>query len=141
MKKKPNIYLEPGMSELDYKAIQKEWYKKLEAEGFEDIETFNKSGEPNDILKKDVYVDFQKNPEKYAQTADYYRYAGQFLYEHKFTNLLEKSIWEAHSEGLSSREIEESLLPAKTTKTTINNILTKLKKEFKDYVLSALPNN
>lgn len=86
----------------EFKALLGKWNKKLEKEGFEDIET------TDGRLKGISHADFFKA--HYNRTTDqakeeYYRYAGYFLYEHKFSSELERKIWELHIEGVGIREI------------------------------------
>lgn len=136
-KKKTSIYLEPGVSEQEYKSIQKEWYSKLKQEGFEDIETFDHKGIPHDMMKKDFYIDIAKNPEQYAAKTEYYRLAGQFLNDYKFNTLLDRNIWFAHSEGQSIREIPAFLdTTPPLTKDIVHRALKRLKVEFEKYVLT-----
>lgn len=132
------------MSRIDIKdknfiQLQKEWYKRLKDSGFNDLESFDTEGQPNDLLKTDVRIDTKKSVNIYQAKQDYYRFAGQFLYDYNWQNALERLIWELHSEGFSSREIQKELLPAKTNKTTINNILNRIKKDFRAYIKTSLP--
>lgn len=92
----------------DFKKIQKEWYAKAKASGYEDIEE-DSHGEQR--LKKYVanYLWLKHRPDRYALQANYYRAAGHFLYDHKFKNELEKKIWTLHAEGVSVRIIAERL--------------------------------
>jgi hypothetical protein len=89
--------------------LQKQWYKKLADSGFEDIE--NDRG----YLKTNVNTRYTRGYNNgkdveavaidYEIKANYYRLAGQFLYEHKFANDSERNLWKYHAEGMSHREI------------------------------------
>lgn len=137
MKKKSNVYLPPGMTEADYKAIQKEWYGKLKQSGFEDIESFDASGEPFDVMKKDPFLDAKNNPEKYQQTFDYFNYARQF-YNHydfstEFDSKLKKLVWKHHKEGASNLRIFKRL-KGKITQYQVNMIVDHLREKLKMYI-------
>lgn len=134
MKKKSNIYLEPGMTETEYKAIQKEWYSKLKQSGFEDIESFDSKGVPNDLMKTDVRIDYSKDPSINQARQDYYRFASQFVYDNVWESVFDKTVWDLHSEGKTEREILESFKPAKIGKTSIHNSIKRTLELFKDYV-------
>lgn len=90
----------------EFKALQARWNKKLEDEGFQDIET------PDGRLKGISHADFFKahyNQIDAQAKQEYYRCAGYFLYEYKFKNQLERKIWELHVEGIGIREIVKVL--------------------------------
>lgn len=81
--------------------LQKQWYKKLKDTGFEDIE------QDEEKLKNRTAL---QNLSKYepitaAAKEEYYRLAGQFLYEYEFSNDRERVIWELHSDGNSIEKI------------------------------------
>lgn len=82
-------------------ALKREWYARLKASGFEDIET---GDEHDGLLKTDKR--FQDGHESVdAAQAEYYRLASVFLHEHRFANVRERRIWEAHAGGIPMREI------------------------------------
>jgi len=82
-------------------ALKREWYAKLRASGFQDIET---GDEHDGLLKTDKR--FQDGHESAdAAQAEYYRLASSFLYEHRFKTPRDRRIWEAHAEGVPMREI------------------------------------
>lgn len=115
-------------------ALQAEWYCKLQASGFIDIE------DNNHYLKKwDSYVyrvrhrDCSNSMIRFEQIRDYYRLASFFLNEYPFENELERFIWEKHAEGKYLIEIEE-LIKAQPhfrslKKTQINVRIVKLRRE------------
>jgi hypothetical protein len=82
-------------------ALQREWYAKLKASGFEDIET---GDENSGLLKTDKRIEEGRGDE-YAASAEYYRRAGVFLHHHDFASDADRSIWELHSEGVGMNEI------------------------------------
>ena len=80
----------------------------LEKAGFEDIEY------PSGDLKSPPAPAHIRNgnaldPSDYEAQGEYYRYAGQFLYEHKFTSKQDRAIWELHAEGVPYRETADRL--------------------------------
>lgn len=103
-----------------FKKLNDEWSRKLEQSGFEDIEqpTNFKSGLPDGNLKQWASSFFIANfrdgdVDKFKAKEEYYRLAGQFLHEYKFSNEYEKNVWEMHGEGLSIETIVNTLLAKK----------------------------
>lgn len=117
---KPSKYYQTS----EFKKLNAKWSKKLEKSGFEDIEqpADFKSGAPDGNLKK-WSASFFSNPSrfdaaKYEAKEEYYRLAGQFLHEHRFSHRDEKALWEMHSEGLSIDSIV-SMFKAKKIEYTM----------------------
>lgn len=108
-----------------YEELKTEWYAKLKKSGFEDIEDsnnenlkswstkFTRMGSPDIVIKA---------------KEDYYRLAGQFLYDHSFKDKKEELIWKMHSEGVSIRKITFQLkkLGFTTYKFQVQKVLKKL---------------
>jgi len=119
----------------DFKSLQKLWYKKLKDSGFEDIEDF----EGCRILKRSFSAyTWQHTQQDFDEIQDYFRLAGQFYYEHRFENKLEKEIWRLHSEGVSYREIAEILRThkQKVNKDSVQKIVSKYSKMIRMRLLS-----
>jgi hypothetical protein len=100
----------------EFKALQKKWYTKLKKSGFEDHEDIHghlkcdgsenlrrRSKDPNRIGKEPLFT----------SRVEYYRLAGQFYWEHKFADDVEKRIWERHKEGISIRDIVKAMRSSK----------------------------
>ncbi len=85
-------------------ALRALWYKKLQAEGFEDIE------QDEDNLKS-WSSQFTRTRSRLSQEArqDYYVLADKFLNEYKFENKVHKAIWEYHCAGVSIRNIVRAM--------------------------------
>lgn len=110
------------------KKLQTSWYKKLENEGFEDIE----QDEDNLKLWSIEFFRTRYNKSLYEAKEEYYRLAGSFLYEYSFKDATDKFIWKLHAQAISTRDIEEKLkaTPHKhIKKDAINDIVRKLAKE------------
>lgn len=86
------------------KSLQDEWDQKLRDSGFEDIEDRHS---PREMLKTWHSTQFARrfNKERFDARRDYFDRATHFLHSHPFRSVLEKTIWELHSEGKSLREI------------------------------------
>lgn len=112
----------------EFKALQDKWYKILAQKDFEDIE---KNEHSLKLWHADYFADARRNDENVIQAKqEYYRLAGQFLFEYKFKNPMEKRIWQLHSDGKSIREIERTLTKGyKTYKDHIHRILQALEVE------------
>lgn len=102
------------------KEQQQIWYKKLKDEGFEDIEqdethlkVWTSSSFYRRVKTDGSYIDDDKNRLFWDTKAEYYRRAGQFLYEYSFECEYDRKVWELHSEGLSCQEISKFLKQSK----------------------------
>ncbi len=97
----------------EYEKLRAVWYKKLEKEGFSDIES-------DEYNLKVWSAKFAKvSPEVYQAKEAYTHMATSFLNDYKFENPLERLIWEYHTEAISIRDIVK-LLRKKTKVMTIN---------------------
>lgn len=89
-----------------------EWYKKLEKSGFKDIEV-NYHGEKEPMLKKWSAElrrqDSRRHPVRVAAKEAYYRQCYQYTFVHKFDTGVDRAIWAAHAEGLTSGQIKAKL--------------------------------
>lgn len=117
----------PTPKPKDYPALKKLWYAKLKKTGFKDLE------QDEDTLKEWSFSSFiarNINPVRYESTLEYYRLAGQFLYEHEFADPVEKLIWRLHSEGKPLLEISYLLKKKhiKLGKDSVNKRVKALKK-------------
>lgn len=96
------------MPTKQFNNLQNTWYKKLKAEGFNDIE-----GDFGISITTGVFSTkrfFERNTyDTFKNKERYYQLAGHFLHEHTFETKLDKEIWELHSEGLSYRDISEKI--------------------------------
>ncbi len=92
---------------VEFRALNDEWKDKLREEGFRDIER------DEDSLQ-DWSAAFTRHPEWNASKEEYYRLAGQFLYEYRFRGpnaAWTRKIWELHAQGTSIRDIVKILDP------------------------------
>lgn len=81
--------------------LRREWYSKLKAAGFQDIET---GDEHSGLLKTDKR--FQDGHESADEAqAEYYRLAGVFLHDHRWQTTRDRDVWAAHAAGVPMREI------------------------------------
>lgn len=114
----------------DFKDLQSQWNDKLKDDGFEDIE------QDDGNLKRwdSVFFKINQNDVQFEAKETYYRLAGNFLYEHKFANELERTIWKMHSTGESLRHITKALeksLPEPITQYKVYETLKPLIKLMK----------
>lgn len=111
----------------DFKKLQKKWYKTLKNKGFNDIE------KDEDYLHTYAasFFRFHQNSILEGSKEEYYRLAGQFLYDYTFKDDIEKLIWELHSQGLGGRAISTLLKKKRISisKSTIGVIIKKLSEE------------
>lgn len=111
----------------EFKKLQAEWYSKLEDEGFQDVE------QDEEHLKRwtSSFFKTRYNPTLWKAKEEYYRAAGHFLHDYKFSNDTEKLIWELHGEAMSIRNIALVLKAKgiKSYKRRIHETIQKLAKE------------
>lgn len=103
-------------------ALKHQWYAKLAAEGFEDIET---GDEHNGLLKTDKRIEDGRGDE-YAASAEYYRRAGVFLHHREWTDERERQIWELHAAGTGMNEIARQ---THTGNTAVHATVNRLRAE------------
>lgn len=121
---------------ITLKALQSEWYARLEASGFVDIED---CANPNRPLKSFHKISFRhshlrRSQPRWVESADQYYYdAKELLMTYAFKNDLHRFIWELHCEGLNKRKIEDKIcLLTKTYKREqIGNIIKAIAVEIK----------
>lgn len=110
----------------EFLALQKTWYNKLAAKGFQDIENSNDSLR---LYHSEYFADPRRHsPISVEARENYFRIAGQFYNDHKFENAWDKEVWGMHAEGLSIREIAAKL-KRKGYKDKINLALMRLEIE------------
>ncbi len=94
--------------------LQKEWYKKIKEEGFQDIEYFNSEGEPEDMMRGSskftsaevcTQIEDEGNRLLYDTTYAYYYDALVKSIELTFESEVDKTVFFYHSQGLSLRQI------------------------------------
>lgn len=106
--------MSPKQNKLKFEQLQADWYEKLKQSGFEDVE------QNEEYLKQYSSHNFQSGKngksqegilQNYESKQEYFRRAGQFLYEHAFENDVAKMIWKFHSDGSPYRKIPGQLRP------------------------------
>lgn len=118
----------------EYERVRDHWYKKLENEGFKDIE--HHDGSINIGLPRSV----NWSDEELRQiTQDYYCMAYHFLNQYQFEDELERIVWEYHAEGLSVRDIAATLkkVNINTSKDRVWRIVKRLETAMKELYLIA----
>lgn len=108
-----------------FRELQKEWYDRLEKEGFEDIE--NSSGLPKQWALNFFRNEF--NQIRYEATVEYYSKAQRLLHRYSFRNDIDKRIWELHCEGLTVREISLRIKTYK--KSMVHNVISEISRMIK----------
>jgi DNA-binding NarL/FixJ family response regulator len=108
----------------DFKKLQDKWYKKLEKSRFEDIE------QDENLLKKwSSKLSLSYSHEEIAEKQKYFTMAEEFLNQYKFASKRDRIIWEYHCNGLSIREIADTLkkVRIKIKKSAVQNVVQRLK--------------
>lgn len=115
------------MSQLktkEFKKLQRKWYAKAKASGFQDIER-----NEDELHSLTSYAGNNRyNPPRREAWTEYYRLAGQFLNEWKFESASERLIWELHAEGYTIREIAALIKKhrVKIKKSAVGNVIKAL---------------
>lgn len=126
----------PALSKAEFNELKEFWYQKLKDSGFNDIEY-------NDTLlingpSGNLYRNKQFKNGTWQAKATYYSMAESFLNEYAFSTELDKVIWEYHANGISVREISETLEKAnikKTSKSSVWLVVNRLSKIMKQMYL------
>lgn len=113
-----------------FQDLFKEWNKKLEEAGHEEIENFNL---PIPTLKLFHATEFRKKALKkdLDQQRDTYLVASHLLNTYKFLNEDHRRVWELYCDGISARETAKIINKKGFKKDAIRAILTTIKKEIR----------
>jgi hypothetical protein len=116
--------------------LQAEWYAKLKAEGFSDIEDLKNPNRPLKIYHSSRIPKTQTQIDAaYLFWDDYYSWAENILETEQFASVIHKKIWELHSRGMSWRKISAFILkeyPRKRgyRRQHIGQIITCIKRKY-----------
>jgi len=103
---KKNPHTHAQFKSPEFKKIQAKWYKRLESDGFEDLEWNHPGGQNSAYLKKPLH-NVRKN---YCEgSVEHYRRARIHLAHAKFNNEMHKFIWTCYTDGQSYRTIIKSI--------------------------------
>lgn len=111
-------------SSAQFLELKKDWYEKLEAAGFTDIENANgtfKDADEDAQAKKTLV----RAPDRAEALAEYYTEAERGLASLVFDSWPERRIWIHHCAGLSVREVAAEMDVAKIR---VERTLTKYRK-------------
>lgn len=113
-----------------HKELERIWYEKLKADGFEDCENTELPDRP--LKQWDSSRCIAKDPVRREAATEYYRTAAELLHIYQFEKAIYKRIWELHARGLSRREIEKELektrFKKKYRQVQIQTIIRKISK-------------
>lgn len=115
----------------EQKKLERQWYDKLQASGFNDIEDTQRSDRP---LKSWHNFKFQYvNLIQRGAREEYFYLAKELLRTYAFKNETHRIIWDLHCKGLSKRNIEASIkhLEKPYKREQIGNILCIIAREIK----------
>lgn len=123
----------------DYKKLKAIWYKKLQKQGFKDIE--NESG----YLKTwSSYFGEKRVNDRRELREPYYDMATIFLNEYEFKTNLDKIIWGHHARGEDIRSIAIIVTKARHKKISFQNVFVIVKRlavEMKKMYLPSYQDN
>lgn len=117
----------------EYEKLRAIWYKKLEKEGFVDIES-----DEDNLKSWSAKFSSRRSQDVWQAKEAYYHMATNFLNDYQFESAFEKKVWEYHAEAISIRDIVKLL--RKKTKvmvinrafiwSTVNRLETSMKKMY-----------
>lgn len=111
----------------EFKKLQRQWYKKLEKTGFQNIEdTQGRLTDHQSLYDLNQRVHFKDGIKEITEF--YYSWAGQMVYHGKFKCRRDKMIWKYHADGLTGAEISKRM---GLERTWINRIIQKVKSYLK----------
>ena len=125
--------------------LQKEWYNRLKKEGFNDIEHYKNGTMEPKILSPAHAVRMGYTTEMHEDYFEYYRSAGLFLHEYKFTSWLDHKIWDMHANGAYLVDIKLNddvryIVGQMKGPYIVSKALKRLKKEFKEWLYETNKN-
>lgn len=88
----------------EFKNLEREWYLRLQKEGFKDAEDTTKDHRPLNEWHSFRFA--AKSQLRLESAKDYYARAKDLLELYPFKSEMHRWIWELHSKGLSKRKIE-----------------------------------
>lgn len=110
----------------EFLALFSQWNKKLEDEGFQDIEDFSLPEAP---LKSWHNLKWKKKAEQSQEIQQHYSLAFDVSQHFKFEQPLHRHIWGLYCEGYSVRKIALLLSKKNYTKSQIQIIITAIKRK------------
>lgn len=126
-----------------FKQLKKKWYKKLQEEGFEDVE--QQSSYKEEMLKcwDSFWFDnkiSQIGRTFFNSTFDYYYHATQFAQEIQSMPQVQQRIWQLHTDSISLREIALEINSPQTpiNKDYVARIIKQIQQLYKIYKMEEL---
>lgn len=119
----------------EFKRLQREWDQKLKDSGFEEIEDRES---PREFLKR-WHGSYFRSTWSEAREA-YFQKASSFLNWYGFSSILERAVWQKHSEGRTLREIEkETVAGRRISKDRAHKIIRALQEIMLAYAVPDEP--
>lgn len=111
----------------EFQELQKEFYERLEREGFDEIEDTSNDAR---LLKSWHSFKFQDiDPIQAEATREYFMAAERLLHTKQFKRDLEREIWELHCKGFTSIEINaQNGMNERTIRHIVQTIAAEIKK-------------
>lgn len=98
----------------EFRKLQREWYAKLKADGFDDIERHNLHDD-NPLMRRHKH-EVQITVERGARMGreEYFRRAGHWSWDRTFPDRRAAHVWRLHAVGVPYREIAKrvAVIPA-----------------------------
>lgn len=113
----------PPFKSDEFKKLQKEWYGRLQKEGFVDAEH-----DEEHLKVWHSHLFKTQNPVSAKAKEEYYRLAGQFLNSYPFESQFDRSIWRLHAEGVSRSVIAKQVRREgkRMSESVIQRVITRL---------------
>lgn len=117
---------DPGLTNKEYAKLQKQWYAKLEADGFKDLEWVDHKtgkGHNSDFLRGS----FGGGKRYHAGRDLHYRLASNYLMHCKNLRGYNRFIWKLHSEGETYEDIVKQIRKKYKKKVSVYKVYYDLK--------------
>jgi hypothetical protein len=86
--------------------LQREWYAKLRATGFKELEFFHTDGTATNALLRASITRMQQ---RYSAETTYYFTKARWYLEHTDLSPEDRKCWAMHTEGRTSKEISDKM--------------------------------
>lgn len=134
MRRKPKTEYEK-LRDKWYSKLRKEELKKPEEDRYVDIEQ-----DPDTLKGYSSVFAYKHTHEEIVEKQRYNDMVNAFLEQYKFDSTRDRVVWEYHTNGISARDITLLLkkVKIKTNKTTINQVINRLKVKMFDMLWAPL---
>lgn len=93
------------LNRRQFRQLQREWYKKVKATGFKDLEDANNQFKYPGQFAGKLAFDYVDDPVRWESRETYFRLTVDYVNKHKFNDPCHREVFQRHSVGGDRREI------------------------------------